>query len=76
MLLRRLLLSACVAIFAFSGAFLVIFVPLVLWDLHMHPHDGQGGLGEFLLAAPIAFLSLPFAGIWAFRRKWPQLPEQ
>ena len=34
--------------------FLAVFVPLLIRDIHYAPHDGQGGLGGFVLGVPVA----------------------
>jgi thiamine monophosphate kinase len=59
----------CVAL---PGTFLAIFVPGLLWDEHIAPHDGQGGIGWFFLAVPISMLAALVAGpaSYALSVKW------
>lgn len=60
--LLRLLFSLALAAATFVVAFLTVFLPLLLRDMHGDPHDGQGGLGGVLLAACIALGSALLAG--------------
>lgn len=58
----RAIISLLVALAAFVATFLVIFVPLLLRDMHYAPHDGQGGMGGFFIGIPVATIAGLVAG--------------
>jgi hypothetical protein len=63
-LFKRVLLSLFIAFLTFFVVFLAIFVPLLFRDMHYAPHDGQGGLGGFVLGVPIASIAAFAIGIF------------
>ena len=77
---QRILVSVCAAVLAFVLVFLAIFAPLLLWDMHTDPHDGQGGMGGFFLGVPVAFLAslATLVGVFvrATNRSWFESSEQ
>jgi hypothetical protein len=72
--LVRLVVSFFVAAITFGVAFLAIFVPLLIRDMHYAPHDGQGGMGGFFIGLPVGALSALVAGLTYYaqakRRNW------
>jgi len=78
--LKRILVSVCAAVLAFVLAFLAIFVPLLFWDMHTDPHDGQGGMGGFFLGVPVGLLAslLTLVGVFvrSTNRRWFESPER
>jgi uncharacterized membrane protein len=72
----RAVLSLVAAVIAFVLVFLAIFVPMLIHDIHTAPHDGQGGLGGFVLGVPIAAMAAFATGICFYhlskRRGWFQ----
>jgi hypothetical protein len=77
---QRIFVSGCAALLAFVLAFLAIFVPLLLWDTHTDPHDGQGGMGGFFLGIPVALLAAlaTLVGVFvrATNRRWFESSKQ
>ncbi len=78
--LKRILVSVCASVLAFVLVFLAIFVPLLLWDMHTDPHDGQGGMGGFFLGLPVALLAslLTLVGVFVYstNRCWFESSER
>ncbi len=70
----RILFALCMMLVTFIFIFLAIFVPLLLYDMHIAPHDGQGGMGGAFLGLPIAAISAlvmgPFSYVQASKRRW------
>jgi uncharacterized BrkB/YihY/UPF0761 family membrane protein len=70
----RILFSFLATAAAFVIAFLAIFVPLLISDIHHAPHDGQNGLGGFVLGVPLAAVVALGAGAYYYylanRRRW------
>jgi hypothetical protein len=70
----RAIISLLAAFAAFVVAFLAIFVPMLLRDMHYAPHDGQGGIGGFLLGIPFGAAIGLAVGITCYvqaeRRNW------
>jgi len=58
----RAIVSLLVALAAFVVSFLVIFVTMLLRDMHYAPHDGQGGMGGFFIGIPVATIAAVVAG--------------
>jgi hypothetical protein len=78
--LIRGIMAFVVMIATFVAVFLAIFVPLLLYDMHTAPHDGQGGMGGFFLGLPVAsvvaFISGPCSFVWMSKRKWLEHPAK
>jgi hypothetical protein len=72
--LKRLFIAVCFGFVTFVVAFLAVFVPLFVRDIHYAPHDGQGGLGGFVLGIPVAaiaaLISIPAGYGWMVNRRW------
>ena len=70
----RVLFALTMMCVTFILVFLLIFVPLLLRDMHYAPYDGQGGMGGALLGIPIAgiaaLVSAPLSYSWAVKRSW------
>jgi hypothetical protein len=70
----RAIISLLAALAAFVVAFLAIFVPMLLRDMHYAPHDGQGGMSGFFIGFPIATIAAlvtgPICYAQAKRRNW------
>jgi hypothetical protein len=70
----RVIFSVLAAGVAFVLVFLAIFVPLLIHDMHIAPHDGQGGIGGFVLGIPIAVIAALGTGVYYYclskRRGW------
>ncbi len=76
----RGIMAIIVMVITFVAVFLVIFVPLLLYDMHTAPHDGQGGMGGFFLGLPVAsivaLISGPCSFVWMSKRKWLERPTE
>jgi uncharacterized membrane protein len=64
----RSIAALLVACLTFAVVFLSVFVPLLLWDMHVAPHDGQGGMGGFFPGLPMATIAWFVALIVSYRR--------
>jgi len=64
----------------FVVTFLGIFIPMLIHDMHVAPHDGQGGIGGFVIGIPMAFavsiLGTSMAWQWAAKRGWFTEPPE
>ena len=71
---KRAFVAVCFGFVTFVVVFLAVFVPLLVRDIHYAPHDGQGGLGGFVLGIPVAaiaaLISIPAGYGWIVNRRW------
>jgi hypothetical protein len=72
MVVIRIVLSLIAAFTASLLVFLAIFVPMLIHDERIAPHDGQGGMSGFFVGFPIAILVglvvAPCFYVWITRR--------
>jgi len=70
----RVIVSFVVALTAFVIAFLAVFLPMLISDMHYAPHDGQGGMSGFFIGVPVGAISALIAGVTYYvqskRRNW------
>jgi hypothetical protein len=76
---KRITFALCLSFLGFIFTFAAIFVPMLLYDEHVAPHDGQGGIGGFLLGLPVAALAALGFGVggysWTVRHRWYEPSE-
>jgi uncharacterized membrane protein len=72
--LLRILFVLVMMCATFVLVFVAVFVPLLMYEGYLAPHDGQGGMGGFFLGLPTAaiaaLVSCPFSYSWAAKRSW------
>jgi hypothetical protein len=68
----KIAIAFCMMLITFPVVFLAIFVPMLMYDMHLAPHDGQGGMGGAFLGLPIALIAAiavgPISYVWMTKR--------
>jgi hypothetical protein len=68
----KIAISICMMLITFVVIFLAIFVPMLMYDMHVAPHDGQGGMSGAFLGLPVALIAAVAAGpasyVWMTKR--------
>ena len=71
---KGILLILAASLGTFVITFLAIFVPMLIHDVHVAPHDGQNGMAGFLLGVPVAFIAALIGTIlvwrWVVKQGW------
>ncbi len=65
--LKGVVVVLSVGIITFILTFLAIFVPMLIHDMHVAPHDGQGGMAGGLLGIAIAPIAALIGTVLAYR---------
>src|ERR1700743_3339941 len=77
---KGILLLLAASFGTFILTFLAIFIPMLIHDMHVAPHDGQGGIGGFVIGLPVAFcmaiISTVMAWRWVKKCGWFSGPSQ
>ena len=71
---KGILLLLAASFGTFILTFLAIFIPMLIHDTRVAPHDGQGGILGFVFGVPIAFCAAIIATgagwKWVTKRGW------
>jgi hypothetical protein len=68
----KIAVAICMMLITFPVVFLAIFVPMLMHDMHVAPHDGQGGMSGAFLGLPVALIAAiamgPISYVWLTKR--------